>query len=193
MCQGGDEEEGDSSAPAEVEEGGDQDEDEDAGDVFEEAEDAADEAAADVVDKVESTGGGGDGGGSGGDGGGSGGGGFFKPLFGKRAKTGNKRCSWSWKERRCQPAALCQYKYQASFVVACLFCVLWALFFVVVLIDRWRSISSCYICFYLLSFPMSPVLLSSLVLLCLLAGDVEVSFSFFLTDKSYYMRCIPTC
>ncbi|CAN0051161.1 unnamed protein product [Ectocarpus sp. 6 AP-2014] len=38
--------------------------------------------------------------------------GFFKPLFKKRPKTGNALCSWSWKEKRCEPASLCQYKYQ---------------------------------------------------------------------------------
>lgn len=44
----------------------------------------------------------------------AGGGGFFKPMLKKRPKTGNKLCSWSWKEKKCQPADLCQYKYQAS-------------------------------------------------------------------------------
>lgn len=114
-------EEGGSSAPAdvaggddvegEVEGGGDQDEA--VADVFEEAADAAKDAAAAAAaaaaDGVESASAS-----VSGSGGGSGGGGFFKPLFQKRAKTGNKLCSWSWKEGRCEPAGLCQYKYQAS-------------------------------------------------------------------------------
>lgn len=112
--------EGDSSAPAEVagdtDEGevaeGDQDQDEEVPNMFEEAEDAAEDAAAAVaaaVDEVES-----------GSAGGSGSNGFFKPgLFKKRAKTGNRLCSWSWKEQRCEPADLCQYKYQASSSSCC--------------------------------------------------------------------------
>lgn len=48
--------------------------------------------------------------------------GFFKPLFKKRPKTGNALCSWSWKEKRCEPASLCQYKYQASAGGACCYC-----------------------------------------------------------------------
>ncbi|CAM9442754.1 unnamed protein product [Pylaiella littoralis] len=40
------------------------------------------------------------------------GGEFFKPMFKKRSNTGNKLCSWSWKNKQCEPANLCQYKYQ---------------------------------------------------------------------------------
>lgn len=45
---------------------------------------------------------------------GSEGGGFFSARGAGKPKKGNKLCGWSWKEKECQPAALCQYKYQAS-------------------------------------------------------------------------------
>lgn len=44
---------------------------------------------------------------------------FSKNLFKKRPKTGNNLCSWSWKERRCEPAAICKYQYQASCALPC--------------------------------------------------------------------------
>lgn len=45
---------------------------------------------------------------------GGGSGGSSVNVFGGAKKTGNKMCSWSWKEKRCEPAALCQYKYQVG-------------------------------------------------------------------------------
>ncbi|CAM9796543.1 unnamed protein product, partial [Ectocarpus fasciculatus] len=71
--------------------------------VFEEAEDEVAELEDEVAAAVGSSKSAGGGSNSG----------FFKPLFKKRPKTGNALCSWSWKEKRCEPASLCQYKYQA--------------------------------------------------------------------------------
>lgn len=39
---------------------------------------------------------------------------FTTKMSKKKPKRGNKICGWSWRERRCQPAPLCDYKYQAS-------------------------------------------------------------------------------
>lgn len=138
--QGGQEEEADSGAPAEVaggddggiegevEEGG-RDEEE-ASDVFEEAEDAAEDAAAAAAAAV------GEAEAEGESAGGGSAGGFFKPgLFKKRAKTGNKLCSWSWKEQRCEPADLCKYKYQASRFFVCI-CVC-VFFLLLIVVARW--------------------------------------------------------
>lgn len=77
-------------------------------DMYVEAEDIIDVYVEAEDDDDESAGGAGGGGGKGG---GVGSGGFFVK---KKAKKGNKMCSWSWREKSCQPAALCQYKYQAS-------------------------------------------------------------------------------
>ncbi|CAM9721076.1 unnamed protein product, partial [Ectocarpus sp. 4 AP-2014] len=105
LVDAGEIEEGDDSAATAEAGTGDDAGDEDVPDddaVFEEAEDKVaelEEEVAAAAGSSKSAGGGSSG--------------FFKPLFKKRPKTGNALCSWSWKEKRCEPASLCQYKYQA--------------------------------------------------------------------------------